>query len=136
MRNAMSLKNDWPPILIADDDPDDILALTAALESLGHPIIAAASGVDALRLLLTNDICLVVLDLSMVPMGGLETASLIRSRRKWRDLPIVFLSGFDEEAARRMPGWPTGPATYLRKPATAEDLRNRVETMLGYAGAR
>ena len=85
------------PILLVDDDPDDLVALRATLEPLGLEIVAAESGEDALRLLLARDFAIVVMDLMMPGLNGFETAALIRERDRTRGMPLVILTGFDED---------------------------------------
>src|SRR5687767_1339224 len=109
-----------PAVLLVDDDPDDLLALRVTLEPLGRPLLSANSGEEALRLLLRRKVGLIVMDLRMVGLSGLETAGLIRESPRGSGIPILFLSGFDDEHAREMPGWPSEPVDYLRKPARAE----------------
>lgn len=114
------------PVLLVDDDPDDILALRVTLESPGLEIVSADSGEEALRLLLRRDFALVVMDLAMPRMNGFETGNLIRERDRCRGLPIVILTGFDEDGARGLPGWRPGGFELMRKPIQPEILRARV----------
>ena len=118
-------------VLVIDDDRDDQVALRATLESQGHEVSSAQDCAEALRLLLRRDFDLLVLDMSLPGASGLETAGLIRDSPRFHETPIVFLSGYDEEYVRGMPGWPSEPVAYLRKPASAESLAATVTTMLG-----
>src|SRR6185295_10600373 len=69
-------------ILIVDDDERNAFAAVQALEELGHELVVARSGEEALRRLLTEEFALILLDLHMPGMDGYETAALIRSRKR------------------------------------------------------
>src|SRR5690242_9829768 len=69
-------------ILLVDDNPENLLALEAVLESPDHDLVKANSGIEALRFLLEEDFAAILLDVKMPEMDGFETASLIRSRKR------------------------------------------------------
>src|SRR5690606_30981714 len=69
-------------ILIVDDVPDKLLAFEAILADLGQNVVTVGSGRDALRRLLHEEFAVILLDVNMPIMDGLETASLIRQRKK------------------------------------------------------
>jgi CheY-like chemotaxis protein len=115
-----------PAVLLVDDDPDDLFALRAALGGLEIEIACAQGGDDALRALLRRDFALVVMDLMMPRLNGFEVAALIRERERSRSLPIVILTGFDEDGAAGLPGYRAGEFDYLRKPVSPEALRQKV----------
>src|SRR5689334_18179719 len=81
-----------PParILIVDDDERNAFAASQALEDLGHELVIARSGEDALRKLLQDDFAVILLDLHMPGMDGYETARYIRGHHRMKDTPIVF----------------------------------------------
>ena len=68
------------PILIVDDRQENLNALDGVLAPLGYPLLAARSGAEALRLLLEHDVALILLDVRMPELDGLETARLIKGR--------------------------------------------------------
>src|SRR5690349_7980498 len=82
-------------LLLVDDQPANLLTLEAVLEDLGHNLVKAASGADALRHLLGQDFAAVLLDVRMKGLDGFETAKLIRSRERSRHTPIIFLTAHD-----------------------------------------
>jgi CheY-like chemotaxis protein len=69
-------------ILIVDDLPEKHLTYRLALEELDQSIVAVASGEEALQLLLEHEFAVILLDVNMPGMSGLETAALIRQRKK------------------------------------------------------
>ena len=127
---ATALKYSHPPVtgehrvklLLVDDQPENLLALEAVLESLGQDLVMANSGMEALRHLLDTDFAAILLDVKMPDMDGFECAALIRQRERSRDTPIIFLTAFrDEEHLYR--GYNTGAVDYLQKPIVPDILR-------------
>src|ERR1043165_9847038 len=84
-------------ILLVDDTPENLVSLEAALAGLGEQLVAASSGKEALRYLLNDDFAAILLDARMPDMDGFETAEMIRSRPRSRQIPILFLTGRSEE---------------------------------------
>lgn len=114
------------PILLVDDRPDNLRTLEAVLAPLGHPLVTASSGSQALRLLLERDFALILLDVRMPGMGGLETAELIKSRARSSDMPIVFLTAAREEVQDIIRGYSVGAVDYVLKPFDPDLLRSKV----------
>ena len=77
---------------MVDDSPTNLLALESILRAPDRNLIRASSGEDALRYLLDNEAAVVLLDVYMPGIDGLQTAELIRRREKSRDIPIIFLT--------------------------------------------
>jgi CheY-like chemotaxis protein len=115
-------------ILIVDDDPKDLLALSALLEDLGAAIHCACSGEDALRQVLKHHYAAILLDVCMPGIDGFETAAAMRSLERLRRVPILFVSG---HADRRANGREHDRyCEFLLKPVDAEALRRRVAAHL------
>ena len=108
-----------------DDTPDNLVSLEAALDGLGQQLVMAHSGTEALRHLLDDDFAAILLDVKMPDMDGFQTAELIRSRKRSRHTPILFLTGYrsDEHLFR---GYDLGAVDFLFKPIVAEILRSKV----------
>jgi CheY-like chemotaxis protein len=115
-----------PKILIVDDRPENLLALEAILQGLGHELVKAHSGEDALKRLLSEDFALILLDVQMPGMDGFETATHIKQRERTRDVPIVFLTAIDGEAHQAFRGYAAGAVDYLSKPFDPWVLRAKV----------
>jgi CheY-like chemotaxis protein len=115
-----------PAVLLVDDDPDDVLVLKVVLEPLGLALIQADSGEEALSCLLERDFAAILMDVRMPGMNGLETAALIRQRERSRATPLIFMSGFDRDDLRLLPGYADYQAVYLPKPVDPEALRAAV----------
>jgi CheY-like chemotaxis protein len=103
-------------ILIVDDRPENLLSLTAMLEEPGINIIPASSGNEALRLLLQHDFALVFLDVQMPDMNGFEVAELMRSKKKTRTIPIIFITALSKDQGHIFKGYESGAVDYICKP--------------------
>ncbi|HEX4595347.1 MAG TPA: ATP-binding protein [Bryobacteraceae bacterium] len=112
-------------ILLVDDTPENLISLEAALDGLGQDLVLANSGMEALRHLLNDDFAAILLDVKMPDMDGFQTAELIRSRKRSRHTPILFLTGYksDEHLFR---GYDLGAVDFLFKPIVPEVLRSKV----------
>jgi CheY-like chemotaxis protein len=86
-------------ILIVDDHRDNLVAHEAVLSPLGHRILRAESGRAALRILMQEEVALVLLDVAMADMDGYEVAELIHGRPANRDTPIIFITANPNSAA-------------------------------------
>jgi PAS domain S-box-containing protein len=113
-------------ILLVDDRPQNLLALEAILEPLGHELVTAGSGEEALKRLLRRDFAVILLDVQMPRLDGFETARLIKGRERTRDLPIIFLTAYGKDAAHVFRGYSAGAVDYLFKPFDPEVLRSKV----------
>jgi PAS domain S-box-containing protein len=113
-------------ILIVDDRVENLVALEAILEPLGHEIVRAGSGKEALREILRREFALVLLDVQMPGMNGFETAQLIKARERSRHLPIIFLTAISKDEEYVFEGYSSGAGDYLSKPFNPAILRSKV----------
>ena len=114
-------------LLLVDDVAENLMALEAALAPLGHRMVLARSGEEALRELLKgDDFAAVVLDVQMPGLDGFETAAAIRQRERTRDLPIVFLTAISRDEEHRQKGFATGGVDYIFKPVDPDLLKAKV----------
>src|SRR5689334_62988 len=112
-------------ILLVDDTPENLVSLEAALSGLDEELVLANSGKEALRYCLHDDFAAILLDVRMPEMDGFETAELIRSRPRSKQIPILFLTGYrNEEHLFR--GYDLGAVDFLFKPIVPEVLRSKV----------
>jgi PAS domain S-box-containing protein len=114
------------PILLVDDQPENLRTLEAVLEPLGYALATATSGHGALRLLLEQDFGMILLDVRMPGLDGLETAQLIKQRARTKDIPIVFLTAARDEVSDIVRGYGVGAVDYVLKPFDPELLRSKV----------
>src|SRR5438132_416446 len=117
-------------ILLVDDQPENLFAAEAVLESLGEDIVRAESGREALRCLLDQDFAVILLDIMMPDMDGFETASLIRQRERSRHTPIIFLTALGRSEEHMLRGYHIGAVDYITKPFVPEILRSKVSVFV------
>ena len=113
-------------ILIVDDQPANLLVLEAVLECLGHTLVRARSGEEALKCLLQDDFAVILLDVFMPGMDGFETAELIRQRKRSHYTPIIFLTAIGKSDTHISRGYSVGGVDYLFKPIVPEVLKAKV----------
>jgi CheY-like chemotaxis protein len=109
-----------PGVLLVDDRPENLLALTAVLEPLDVRLVTAGSGEEALRALLGEDFAVVLLDVRMPGMDGYETAEYIRGRERSARTPIIFLTAVSTDMTQVLRGYET--ARSIRAVARFEHL--------------
>jgi signal transduction histidine kinase/DNA-binding response OmpR family regulator len=112
-------------ILVVDDLPEKLLVYRTILGELNQNIITAGSGEEALRAVLTHDFAVILLDVNMPGMNGLETAALIRRRKRSAHTPIIFLTAFADEV-RAAEGYAQGAVDYISTPVVPAILRAKV----------
>ena len=112
-------------VLVVDDLPEKLLAYRAILEELGQSIVTATSGEEALREVLKTDFAVILLDIQLPGLDGLETAALIRQRKRSAHTPIIFLTAFADEV-RVAEGYAQGAVDYITTPVVPAVLRAKV----------
>jgi signal transduction histidine kinase len=117
-------------ILLVDDDPRNLLALQELLGHLGHHLVPAKSGAEALRQSLQRDFALILLDVLMPDMDGFEVAKLIRERERSRHTPIIFLTGAYEDSPSMFRGYEAGAVDYIIKPLNPEVLKSKIAVFI------
>ena len=103
-------------LLIVDDYPENLISMRALLQRQDWQVITAASGFEALGLLLEHDIDLVLLDVQMPGMDGFEVARLMRGSQRTRLTPIIFLTANEQSQDAVIKGYASGAVDYLFKP--------------------
>ncbi len=119
-----------PGILLVDDYRENLIALSALLEPLGGRLISADSGEQALRVLLRQEIAVILLDVRMAGLDGLQTARIIRSRPSTRHIPIIFLTAAARDLAEISLAYASGAVDYVIKPFEPDILRAKVSVFL------
>jgi two-component system response regulator MprA len=116
-----------PRVLVVDDDPQLREALSRALELDGYQVSTASNGVKALDAISGDRPDLMVLDVMMPYVGGLDVCRTLRERKD--RLPILVLTARDE-VGDRVAGLDAGADDYLTKPFALEELRARLRALL------
>ena len=113
-------------VLLVDDHPANLLALEAILQDLGHNLVQAHSGEEALTRLREVEVALVLLDVRMSGMSGFETARRIRGERRSQHTPIIFLSAQEGDDFPATEAYKLGAVDYLVRPLLPEVVRAKV----------
>jgi signal transduction histidine kinase len=116
-------------ILIVDDLPEKRLVYRAILDGLDAEVVMASSGEEALRRVLEAEFAVILLDVNMPGMDGLETAELLRQHRNARHTPIMLVTAHadDVQSAR---GYELGVVDYIQVPIVAPVMRAKVGVFL------
>ncbi len=113
-------------ILLVDDDERSLRALRAVLEPLGQRMVSASSGEQALRRLLHEEFAVILLDVRMPGLDGLQTAAYINARARTRHVPIIFLTAHAEDVEQVFRAYAAGAVDYVVKPFDPDVLRSKV----------
>ncbi|QDE39628.1 response regulator [Luteibacter pinisoli] len=117
-------------VLIVDDVPQNLVAMEALLARDDIRILKAASGPEALELLLVHDVALALLDVQMPDMDGFVLAELMRGSLRTRDVPIIFLTASPNDPARSFKGYETGAVDFLHKPIDPRVILGKVDVFV------
>jgi signal transduction histidine kinase len=118
-----------PRILIVDDLPEKLLVYRTVLEELDAELVVARSGTEALKTILNDEFALILLDVNMPDMDGLETASLIRRYRRTEHTPIIFITAYADEMQTSR-GYELGAVDYILTPINPHVLRSKVRVFI------
>lgn len=122
----MTSSQDAISILVVDDEQRNLDVLDAILTDPSYRVIKATNADEALRLLLQNDVAAIVLDIQMPGVSGFELARLIKGTKRFREIPIVFLTAYLVEDQDVVAGYGAGAVDYLTKPVHPEVLRHKL----------
>jgi len=115
-------------ILIADDDPDFVISIKELLISKGYSVFVATNGQEAVKRILSNGIDVLILDLRMPVLNGLET--YLELKKAGRALPTIILTAFaDEETGTIERLRALSVSGVLRKPFDPEELLKELERL-------
>lgn len=113
-------------ILIVDDEPKNLLVLETVLDDPAYRLVKAQSADQALLALLADEFALLILDIRMPGVTGIELAHIIKERKKTSQVPIIFLTAYYNEDQHALEGYSAGAVDYLLKPVNPEVLRSKV----------
>ena len=115
-------------ILFIDDDPTILLISEMMLKDLGYDVITADGGVSGIELLKTNDIDLILLDLMMADIYGLDVLKYIKEKEEFKNIPVVIQSGIKNNKTDT--AYKLGAAYVLLKPYNKKDLQDIIGRLL------
>ena len=119
-------------VLVVDDDRDirELVAMKLKLD--GIDVLEAPNGLAALEVLGANEVDLVILDLMMPVMDGVETCRAIRANDSWKNLPVIMLTARAQSDDVEH-GFDIGATDYVIKPFSPRELLSRVRGTLARA---
>ena len=118
-------------VLVVEDDPDLLATLEFNLDATGYHALTATDGATALDIRRSNGVDLIVLDLSLPVMGGMQVCKALRDAGD--TVPIIMLTAWQEER-QRVEGLRSGADDYVTKPFSLRELMARIESQLRRAG--
>lgn len=113
-------------ILLVDDEPRNLDALEALLDGMGNTLLRASDADGALKMLLEHDVAAIILDIKMPGTSGFELAKIIKGTRRFRQIPILFLTAYMVDDRDIITGYGAGAVDYLTKPVNPEIVRHKV----------
>ena len=113
-------------ILLVDDEQRNLDALEVILEDPGYLLLRADNADKALRMLLEHDVAAIVLDIKMPGVSGFELAQLIKGTKRFREIPIVFVTAYLVDDQDVLTGYGAGAVDYLTKPVNPQILRHKI----------
>ena len=116
-------------ILIVDDLPEKLLVFKTILEELDQNLIMVRSGSEALKEILQREFAVILLDVNMPDIDGLETARLIRQYKKSAHTPIIFITAYADEMQTAQ-GYSLGAVDYILSPVIPDVLRSKVRVFV------
>jgi len=116
-------------ILIVDDLPEKLLVFKTILEELGQNLVMVRSGSEALREVLHREFAVILLDVNMPDIDGLETARLVRQYKKSAHTPIIFITAYADEMQTAQ-GYSLGAVDYILSPVIPDVLRQKVRVFV------
>jgi signal transduction histidine kinase len=130
IRGEDALAADQIGILLVDDQPARLMSYESILEGLGHRLVRASSGLEALEKLMKDEYAVILLDVSMPGMDGFETASLIHEHPRFERTPIIFVTGVNVSELDQLKGYKVGAVDYVHVPVVPEILRSKVSVLV------
>lgn len=119
-----------PKVLIVDDEPTNLGILHRLLSELKVEVFEAVSGEEALSLVMCHHFVVVLMDVNMPSMNGIETANRMREHDKMMATPVIFISGYDMDELDQLEGYAVGAADYIIKPVNPDILLSKVSLFL------
>jgi two-component system alkaline phosphatase synthesis response regulator PhoP len=115
-------------VLIVDDEPDILEIISYNLTKEGYEVLTAKNGIEALEKVPTFKPHLVILDIMMPRMTGVEVCQALRSKSEYNDTLIIFLTALNDETSQ-INGLETGADDYVSKPISPKVLVSRVNAI-------
>jgi DNA-binding NarL/FixJ family response regulator len=116
-------------VLVVDDVPTNVDVVLTHLTAVGFRVLYAGSGTRALKQLEQSVPDIILLDIKMPGMDGIETCRTIKRRAEWKNVPIIFMTGADD-LSQKLAAFGAGAVDFVTKPILPEEVEARVRTHL------
>lgn len=127
--SPQDVEDDKANILIVDDLPEKLLVFRTVLEDMGQNLVFVRSGSEALKEVLKREFAVILLDVNMPDIDGLETAQLIRNYKRSAHTPIIFITAYADEMQTSR-GYSLGAVDYMLSPVVPDMLRSKVRVFV------
>jgi len=119
-------------ILVVDDEEDIVQVVSIALEARGHDVRTAYNGKECVRAVKKNEPDLIILDVMMPKMNGMQVVDYLKNSSKYEHIPIIMLTAATQHARKPDEYWrkKVGVEDYISKPFQPVDLLERVDNIL------
>jgi CheY-like chemotaxis protein len=117
-------------IMVVDDNPDIITIVKTILEGRGYNVFSASSGPELLTMLTTQKPDLIILDIMMPEMDGLEVLTRLKGKTETSTIPVILLTA-KVQYEDVLGGYKLGADYYITKPFTSTQLVNGINLLLG-----
>lgn len=117
-------------ILLVDDREEGLLSLESVLKNSAYNLMKAMSGREALAFILEHDFAVILMDVQMPDMDGFETATIIKSREKSKNIPIIFMTANSKSDHYINVGYSVGAVDYVLKPFDPYILKSKVSVFV------
>jgi signal transduction histidine kinase len=127
----MSAQQSAPPaVVVIDDSRANLLAMQGLLEPLGYDLLLADNAEDGLRQAFPEEVALVIADVRMPQVDGLEMLARLRQQGNGRKTPVVFISGYGYDSAQARRAYELGAIDYIVKPIDPDILRAKIKALV------
>ena len=127
---SLEITASQPGILLVDDDARNLFALESLLQSEAYTISTAQNGNEALLALMNREFAVIILDVAMPEVNGIDLARLIKQHRRTQHIPIIFLTAHYLEDQHAILAYDVGAVDYLTKPVNPAVLRSKVNVFV------
>lgn len=119
-------------ILLVDDNEANLIAMSALIEGLGHPVLTASSGMEAIECLGRHEVALILMDVQMPGLDGFQTLAKIRAEKQWSHIPAVFLTAIHDDPEHEARGYALGAVDYVAKPFRSDVLVAKLRALVSW----
>jgi signal transduction histidine kinase len=127
----MSTQTSAPPaVIVIDDSRANLLAMEGLLQPLGYDLRLADNAEDGLSHAFADEVALIIADVRMPKVDGLEMLARLRERAQVRKTPVMFISGYDYDSAQARRAYEMGAIDYIVKPMDPDILRAKIKALV------